>query len=69
MPVGKFYEGYGEDEGSLFSESLAEKNVRAFLRTAEGVELAMAFPRIRKAAARRKLLDLVRMLAKEDSGG
>jgi len=39
-----------------------ERAVFAFLRTAEGAELATAFPRIGRGQVRRRLLDLVRSM-------
>jgi len=64
VPVPYFFDGYGETE-DLLSESDAEHAVHGFLLTTEGIELAEAFPRIRVAKQRRKLLELVRSLADE----
>ena len=67
VPVAYFFEGYGEDDGTEgFSESASEQFVHDFLMTTEGIELAEAFPRIKAARVRRKILELVRSLS-EDS--
>lgn len=66
-PVAYFFEGYGESDAlSGFSESESEQFVHGFLMTTEGIELAEAFPRIRSAKHRRKILDLVRALAEDE---
>lgn len=65
-PVPYFFEGYGEGDGPEgFSESASEQFVHSFLMTTEGIELAEAFPRIRSAKLRRRILDLVRTLAED----
>jgi len=66
-PVSYFFEGYGESEGvEGFSESQSEQFVHGFLMTTEGIELAEAFPRIKNAKHRRRILELVRALAEDD---
>ena len=66
-PVAYFFEGYGENEAvEGFSESESEQFVHGFLMTTEGIELAEAFPRIKNAKHRRRILELVRALAEED---
>ena len=66
-PVPYFFEGYGEGEHpDGFTESVSEQSVHSFLMTTEGIELAEAFPRIKSAKHRRKILDLVRTLADDD---
>ncbi len=66
-PVAYFFEGYGENEGvEGFSESESEQFVHGFLMTTEGIELAEAFPRIKSAKLRRRVLELVRALAEGD---
>jgi transcriptional regulator with XRE-family HTH domain len=65
-PVTYFFEGYAEGETpDGFSESNSEKFVHEFLMTTEGIELAAAYPRIKSAKHRRKILDLVRSLAED----
>jgi transcriptional regulator with XRE-family HTH domain len=66
-PVAYFFEGYAEGETpDSFHESDSEKFVHGFLMTTEGIELAAAFPRMKSAKHRRKVLDLVRALADDD---
>lgn len=66
-PVAYFFEGYGQNEAvEGFSESESEQFVHGFLMTTEGIELAEAFPRIKNAKHRRKVLELVRALAEDD---
>ncbi|MGN6208452.1 helix-turn-helix domain-containing protein [Asticcacaulis sp.] len=66
-PVAYFFEGYGENEAvEGFSESESEQFVHGFLMTTEGIELAEAFPRIKNAKHRRRILELVRSLAEDD---
>ncbi len=68
--VGYFFEGYGASEavdGLPVDDN--EYHVHEFLMTAEGIELAQAFPRVRNPKHRRRLLDLVRALGETvDSG-
>jgi transcriptional regulator with XRE-family HTH domain len=65
-PISYFYDGLGEAvEG--FSESESELTATSFLATAEGIQLAEAFPRIISPRYRRKILDLVRTLADDET--
>lgn len=65
-PVAYFFEGYAESETPEgFDDSDSEKFVHEFLMTTEGIELAEAFPRIKSAKHRRKILDLVRSLSED----
>ena len=66
-PVVYFFDGYSESQTpDGFQESDSEKFVHGFLMTSEGIELAEAFPRIKSAKHRRKILDLVRTLAEDE---
>jgi transcriptional regulator with XRE-family HTH domain len=63
VPVAYFFDNFGLSENDVpFVESVTEQAIHAFLATGEGVELAEAFPRIRSAQRRRKLLELVKAL-------
>src|SRR3954454_12564493 len=55
--IGYFYEGLG-DPGDA-SSGLPREEVREFLLTPEGIELAATFPKIPKGRVRRRILDLV----------
>lgn len=66
-PISYFFEQYGEaPSDTAFSESHSERTVQDFLISSEGVELSQAFPRIRSAKQRRRVLELVRTLAGEE---
>jgi len=62
VPIEWFFRGVDDQDGE-FSESHSERTVSTFLQTREGVELAQAFPSIRKPNLRRKVLALVRDMA------
>jgi len=61
-----FYEGLS---GSAASSAASEDDdtVQAFLLTPEGMELAALFPQIRRSKVRRRLLELVRVMAEEEA--
>jgi transcriptional regulator with XRE-family HTH domain len=64
VPVSFFYED--ADAGgptSGFSEAGEPPPVMEFLASGEGLQLSLAFMRIRDAKVRRRILDLVRSLA------
>jgi len=58
-----FFEGLADPDAAEGREADGdERAVFAFLRTAEGIELATAFPRIGSGQVRRRILDLVRSM-------
>lgn len=60
-PVSYFYDGLeGQNGGG------GQTSAQAFMSSSEGLELLSAFPRIAEASIRRKLVELVRVVA-EDS--
>lgn len=63
--IAYFYEGLGEPATAEPGVGAEQRTVHEFLLTPEGMELAAAFPRIRQARVRRRLLDLARALAEE----
>lgn len=69
VPVSFFYDGMEGEESSGpaplggTDEPLAAAD---FLSSAEGIQLGVAFARIKDIKVRRKILDLVRSLGKED---
>ena len=67
-PVAYFFDGLadpaGEGEGATPTQ---ESMVHNFLMTAEGLELARLFPGVPRGGVRRRLLDLMRALAGEDT--
>lgn len=64
-PVAYFYDGLGEDAETQTSGS-SFTNAQDFLLTSEGIELAATFPRISRGRLRRKVLELVRLMAEEE---
>jgi transcriptional regulator with XRE-family HTH domain len=58
---GYFYEGFGGPTGARERQATAE--VQDFLMSPEGMELATAYARIGRPKLRRKVLELVRVLA------
>jgi transcriptional regulator with XRE-family HTH domain len=62
-PVSYFYEGLAETEDAAAAR--AREELQDFLISPDGLELAIAFPRIRSPRLRRRLLELVRALAEE----
>jgi transcriptional regulator with XRE-family HTH domain len=60
--IGYFYEGLGDPGGSV-GAALPREDVRDFLLTPEGIELASAFPKVPRGRVRRRILDLVRAIA------
>ena len=65
VPIGFFYEGLS-DAGDLagFSENEQQPIVYDFIKSSEGVQLAIAMSRIPDRAVRRQIVDLARTLAK-----
>jgi transcriptional regulator with XRE-family HTH domain len=60
-PISFFFEEPGESSVPEADEALAaEDSVRAFLMTTEGIELASLFPRIKRGALRKAVLNFVR---------
>jgi transcriptional regulator with XRE-family HTH domain len=64
-PVGFFFEGLADPTAPGGGEGESEQNVHDFLMTAEGLELASLFPRVRRSTLRRRLLDLVRAIVED----
>ncbi|HWA03656.1 MAG TPA: helix-turn-helix transcriptional regulator [Rhizomicrobium sp.] len=66
VPIDYFYEGVaGQLAGSRgFSEN-SEAPIMEFVSTGEGLQLTLAFMRIKDPKVRKRVLDLVRSLAEE----
>jgi len=60
-PVAYFYDGLGLNDASAAQRDAAQE----FLLSTEGIELIAAFPRITEPAVRRKIVELVRVVADE----
>ncbi|MBL8771243.1 MAG: helix-turn-helix domain-containing protein [Phenylobacterium sp.] len=60
-PVAYFYDGLGDQETLAAQRDAAQE----FMCSSEGMELMAAFPRIAEPAVRRKIVELVRVVAEE----
>lgn len=60
--IAYFYEGLGDPATAQPGAGAEQRTLHDFLLTPEGMELAAAFPKIRQAKVRRRILDLVRTL-------
>ncbi len=68
--ISYFFDGLGDPSRNDPGEPDSAPPAHAFLLTPEGLELAAAFPKIKKARVRRRILDLVRaMVDEEDEEG
>ena len=67
MPISFFYEDVGAGaRASGFADGEEPPPVMEFLSSGEGLQLSLAFMRIRDTKVRRRILELVRSLAGED---
>jgi transcriptional regulator with XRE-family HTH domain len=67
VPIDYFYEGVGAQLGQ---EGFAEESappVMEFVSSGEGMQLSLAFMKIRDVKVRKRVLDLVKSLAEEES--
>ena len=68
VPVSFFYDGAAVAMNQPgFSEGDQTPIVDDFIQSADGVQLAQAFARVRDAKVRRRILELVRTLAAEEA--
>ena len=67
-PVAFFFEGLNDPTIAKPGDIQPENAVHDFLMTNEGLELAAIFPKVKRARVRRRLLDLVRVMAEDDTG-
>ena len=66
--ISYFFDGLGDTARNAPASNDGPSPAHAFLMTAEGLELAAVFPKIRRARVRRRILDLVRTMVEEDEG-
>jgi transcriptional regulator with XRE-family HTH domain len=68
VPISFFYEDAhsGAMAGGGFAEGDEPPPVMEFLSSGEGLQLSLAFMRIKDSKVRRRILDLVRSLANDD---
>ncbi len=71
VPIDYFYESVANQltGRSGFSENEASPPVMEFVSSGEGLQLSLAFMRIKDAKVRKRVLDLVKSLAEEKGGG
>jgi transcriptional regulator with XRE-family HTH domain len=60
-PVGYFYDGLGDQETATAQRDAAQE----FMLSSDGIELMSTFPRISEPLVRRKIVELVRVVADE----
>lgn len=65
VPVDFFYEGV--NDGALGSAESDSAPVMDFVSSGEGLQLSLAFMKIKDAKVRKRVLDLVKSLAEEES--
>jgi transcriptional regulator with XRE-family HTH domain len=58
-PVAYFYDGLGDQEAAAAQRDAAQE----FMLSSEGIELMSTFPRIAEPMVRRKIVELVRVVA------
>ncbi|WP_017931232.1 helix-turn-helix domain-containing protein [Robiginitomaculum antarcticum] len=67
VPVQYFFEGLGGNEGDMnFAEDEQMPIVYDFIKSTDGVALAMAVSKIKSRAVRRRILELARSLSEDD---
>ena len=68
VPIDFFYEGVASQGEGGFSESEAAPPVMEFVSSGEGLQLSLAFMKIKDPKVRKRVLDLVKSLAEETAG-
>jgi len=68
VPIDFFYEGVSTQGEGGFSESEAAPPVMEFVSSGEGLQLSLAFMKIKDPKVRKRVLDLVKSLAEENTG-
>ena len=68
VPIDFFYEGVGEQLAGKggFSEPETSPPVIEFVSSGEGLQLSLAFMKIKDAKVRKRVLDLVKSLAEDE---
>lgn len=67
VPVGFFFEGIADAAAQSATGVVENANPMAFIASAEGLQLNLAFQRVEDPATRRKIVDLVETLARAAS--
>ncbi len=70
VPIDYFYENVSSQlgQGRGFAESDESPPVMEFVSSGEGLQLSLAFMRIKDSKVRKRVLDLVKSLAEEKDG-
>jgi transcriptional regulator with XRE-family HTH domain len=66
VPVNFFYEGLATDQPGMSSAEAAAPPVMEFVSSGEGLQLSLAFMKIKDTKVRKRVLDLVKSLAEEE---
>ena len=67
VPIDYFYEGVAPQAGSGFAENEASPPVMEFVSSGEGLQLSLAFMKIKDPKLRKRVLDLVKQMAEDAS--
>jgi transcriptional regulator with XRE-family HTH domain len=67
VPIDYFYEGVSGSAGHGFSENEASPPVMEFVSSGEGLQLSLAFMKIKEPKLRKRVLDLVKQMAEDAS--
>jgi transcriptional regulator with XRE-family HTH domain len=68
VPIDFFYEGAASAQEPGFAESRNAPPVMEFVSTGEGLQLSLAFMKIKDPKVRKRMLDLIKSMAEEESG-
>ena len=70
VPIDYFYESVaGQLSGRGFSENESSPPVMEFVSSGEGLQLSLAFMRIKDPKVRKRVLDLVKQMSADESEG
>jgi transcriptional regulator with XRE-family HTH domain len=67
VPVDFFYEGLSAEPGPAGASEAESAPVMEFVSSGEGLQLSLAFMKIKEAKVRKRVLDLVKSLAEEEA--
>ena len=67
VPIDYFYEGVTNQLAGDFAEGEASPPVMEFVSSGEGLQLSLAFMKIKDAKLRKRVLDLVKQMAEDAS--
>jgi transcriptional regulator with XRE-family HTH domain len=67
VPIDFFYDGVAPPEGG-FAETGSAPPMMEFVSSGEGLQLSLAFMKIKDTKVRKRVLDLVKSLAEDEAG-